>query len=413
MSADSRKGSYELEYISVADGLGEFGREDGGHDDVGATFEIVESPIVFTPVPPAAQRRAVAKHHRLRRTAKAVAAAAAQARHQTAVAVRRFACQGRAALGATADRAIRQVSAGTSRAGVMASRLARLAHARSSRFHPKLVLRVPRSAVGALAATALAFVIVPWIKPAASPARAVSSSAVAKDSPLAAGTAATAIAGVTGTASVRPAPAAARTTMRPIALRPRRAAVEPRRSDKAGPALAARPRLEHQTAVVPAVAETVPAEATEGAAPASAVPAASYSTDSPGFPAAEPTVLGRTSSIAALDTVAADRAAIEDVLSSYRRSYNAMDTTAMSAIWQGLDTQALTRAFSSLSRQHLLFERCDVRVTGAERAAARCHGLLSFVPKTGNKTPQQRRVSWEIEFRRAAGDWSIVSVQAR
>jgi hypothetical protein len=115
----------------------------------------------------------------------------------------------------------------------------------------------------------------------------------------------------------------------------------------------------------------------------------------------------------ALDTVDADRSAIEGVLSSYRRSYNSLDAKAVSAIWQGLDTRALARAFSTLTRQQMIFERCNVRVVAADRGAARCDGILSYVQKAGDTTPQQRRVSWEIDLRRPAADWVIVGVQAR
>jgi hypothetical protein len=114
-----------------------------------------------------------------------------------------------------------------------------------------------------------------------------------------------------------------------------------------------------------------------------------------------------------VDRVAVDRDAIGDVLRSYRTSYNALDATSVSTIWQGLDTRALQRAFSTLSRQDVSFDRCDVRMTSADRAVASCRGLLSYVPKIGDGEAQQRRLTWTFDFQRAAGRWLIASVAAR
>jgi hypothetical protein len=114
-----------------------------------------------------------------------------------------------------------------------------------------------------------------------------------------------------------------------------------------------------------------------------------------------------------VDRLTADRTAIGGVLQSYRTAYNALDATSASTIWQGLDTRALQRAFATLSRQDVSFDRCDVRVTSADRAVASCRGVLSYVPKIGDGTPQQRRLSWSFDFQRAADRWLIASVSAR
>jgi hypothetical protein len=85
----------------------------------------------------------------------------------------------------------------------------------------------------------------------------------------------------------------------------------------------------------------------------------------------------------------------------------------VSTFWQGLDTRALQRAFATLSQQDVTFDRCDVRVSGQDRAAAICRGVLRYVPRIGTAEPQQRRLSWDFEFQRAAGRWLIASVSAR
>src|SRR5688572_5401479 len=116
---------------------------------------------------------------------------------------------------------------------------------------------------------------------------------------------------------------------------------------------------------------------------------------------------------AAVDPLAADRSAVKDVLAAYRKSYNNLDAASASAVWEGVDERALRRAFSSLSHQNVSFERCDVRVPAGDRAVARCDGVLSYVPKFGDSTAQQRRMTWNMDFRRNGDHWMIVGVTAR
>jgi hypothetical protein len=128
---------------------------------------------------------------------------------------------------------------------------------------------------------------------------------------------------------------------------------------------------------------------------------------------AAPVVAAAAPEPAAVDPIVSDRLAIGDVLQSYRTAYNALDATSVSTIWQGLDTRALQRAFATLSQQDVTFDRCEVRVTAADRAAASCRGVLRYVPKVGDSEPQERRLSWNFDFQRAAGRWLIASVSAR
>ena len=149
----------------------------------------------------------------------------------------------------------------------------------------------------------------------------------------------------------------------------------------------------------------VPAPARD-VAPAAATPAGPPAADAVITAPARPVEPGA-------DRIATDRVAIGDVLQSYRTAYNALDATSVSTIWQGLDTRALQRAFSTLSQQDVRFDQCDVRVTAADRAVASCRGVLSYVPRIGDGTPQQRRLSWNFVFQRAADRWLIASVSAR
>ena len=117
--------------------------------------------------------------------------------------------------------------------------------------------------------------------------------------------------------------------------------------------------------------------------------------------------------VTAVDPLAADRSAVNAVLAAYRKSYNNLDAASASAIWEDVDERALRRAFSSLSHQNVSFERCDVRVPAGDRAVARCDGVLSYVPKVGDSSAQQRRMTWNMDFRRKGDHWMIVNVTAR
>jgi hypothetical protein len=132
----------------------------------------------------------------------------------------------------------------------------------------------------------------------------------------------------------------------------------------------------------------------------------------PALPAAA-AAAARAAAAIAVDPLDVDRSAVKDVLAAYRKSYNDLDAVAVSAIWKGVDERALQRAFSSLSHQNLSFERCDVRVPGADRAVARCEGVLSYVPKFGDALSQQRRMTWNMDLHRAGERWMIVGVSAR
>jgi hypothetical protein len=121
----------------------------------------------------------------------------------------------------------------------------------------------------------------------------------------------------------------------------------------------------------------------------------------------------RAAEPSAIERLSADRDAIGGVLQSYRSAYNALDATSASTIWQGLDTRALQRAFSTLNRQNVSFDRCDVRLTATDRAMASCRGVLRFVPKIGDGSPQERRLSWTFDFQRATDRWMISSVTAK
>jgi hypothetical protein len=108
------------------------------------------------------------------------------------------------------------------------------------------------------------------------------------------------------------------------------------------------------------------------------------------------------------------QADITRTLDAYRESYSALNASAVSMIWVGLDTKALQRAFSTLSRQDLEFDHCDLDISGAQnRARASCTGVLNYVRRIGSGDEHQRQMSWAIDLVRRDDRWLIENVTAR
>ena len=107
-----------------------------------------------------------------------------------------------------------------------------------------------------------------------------------------------------------------------------------------------------------------------------------------------------------------DRPRIRAILDAYSAAYERLDAVSPASLWPGVDTRALTRAFSTLSRQNVSFDRCEITVDGA-RATAQCDGAIEYVRRVGDSTPHSRTTSWAFAFDRAAGTWRISNVTAR
>jgi hypothetical protein len=107
------------------------------------------------------------------------------------------------------------------------------------------------------------------------------------------------------------------------------------------------------------------------------------------------------------------RTEVDDVLAAYRHSYNTLDAASVVRVWDGADRKALQRAFSSLKRQRVAFDSCDIDVTSATRALAHCVGVLSYVPKYGSASEQRRSMEWTIYLQQHDSGWMIASVAAR
>jgi hypothetical protein len=108
-----------------------------------------------------------------------------------------------------------------------------------------------------------------------------------------------------------------------------------------------------------------------------------------------------------------NRRGVDEVLAAYRNSYNTLDVRSVVRVWDGADQRALQRAFSSLKRQRVAFNTCDVDITSADRALAHCVGVLSYVPKYGDASEQRRPMEWTIYLQQHDAGWVIASVAAR
>jgi hypothetical protein len=171
-----------------------------------------------------------------------------------------------------------------------------------------------------------------------------------------------------------------------------------------------------RAAAFAAPAPLVPAVmAVTSVAPAASTPAAPASpvTASPAAPASSNPVPPNVEREASPNTKASGgRAAVDEVLDTYRRAFNALDAPAIVALWPGADADALSRSFSTLRYQNLAFTGCEVRQPERDRALATCVASISDVDKS-DPAMRHRRERWEIALRRAADRWTIERVTMR
>lgn len=107
-----------------------------------------------------------------------------------------------------------------------------------------------------------------------------------------------------------------------------------------------------------------------------------------------------------------DETEIRNLLDAYRDSYDRRDAVSAARLWPGVDTAALSRAFSTIASQQVDFERCSLDVIG-QRAKARCDGSLQYVRRIGSDSPRSRSLSWDFELDRSTGRWLISRVTAQ
>ena len=104
--------------------------------------------------------------------------------------------------------------------------------------------------------------------------------------------------------------------------------------------------------------------------------------------------------------LAADEQRVRAVLNRYREAYGSLDVNAARAVWPGVDTRTLGRAFAQLSMQEFEFAACDISISG-ERASADCTGNARYVPKVGSKNARVETRVWQFGLRRIDQQWKI------
>ena len=109
---------------------------------------------------------------------------------------------------------------------------------------------------------------------------------------------------------------------------------------------------------------------------------------------------------------AAEATAVRAALNRYRNAFSNLDATGAKAVWPEVDERMLTRAFSQLEQQSIVFDACNIDVAAA-RATASCNGRLQFVPKVGSRTPRFESRQWTFTLNRGERDWWIQSVTSR
>jgi hypothetical protein len=114
---------------------------------------------------------------------------------------------------------------------------------------------------------------------------------------------------------------------------------------------------------------------------------------------------------AAIVTPPSDRTSIERLLQQYRDAYERLDAPSAAVIWPRVDTRALSRAFSTLAEQDLLFDSCDLDIAGA-KANARCVGEIRYVRRVGDQAPRVRKMSWSFALEHVSDRWQIAQVTA-
>ncbi len=105
-------------------------------------------------------------------------------------------------------------------------------------------------------------------------------------------------------------------------------------------------------------------------------------------------------------------AAIDDVLNRFRTAFNALDATAVDAVWPAVDERALARSFRQLVSQDVTFADCLASLTTPTDATVTCRGSIRYVPKIGPRTDRLDLRRWHFVFTRVT-DWRIVTVDSR
>ena len=127
-------------------------------------------------------------------------------------------------------------------------------------------------------------------------------------------------------------------------------------------------------------------------------------------PAAKPSPTG-TSGAPSVDPRAIEQVRVRAILARYETAYSELDANAAAKVYPSMDRKALSRAFSALDSQQILFEDCRIQVgDSALHATATCAGTATWTPKVGGGVRAQAR-RWQFDLQQVSGEWQIASVR--
>jgi hypothetical protein len=129
-------------------------------------------------------------------------------------------------------------------------------------------------------------------------------------------------------------------------------------------------------------------------------------------PEAAELVAESVAAVRPVSTAHARDAGIRQLLQRYEDAYDHRDVQTAATLWPSLDQRALTRAFASLDRQDVSFDRCDIDASEA-RGSAVCVGTVRYVRSVGRSVEKEGRITWTFDLTRSGEDWRIAGLRAR
>src|SRR4029079_5102736 len=103
---------------------------------------------------------------------------------------------------------------------------------------------------------------------------------------------------------------------------------------------------------------------------------------------------------------------IRATLGRYQAAYNHLDAGAAKAVWPSVDERALSRAFSSLESQSIVFDDCQMNVV-VTRAVASCRGKATYRGRVGNRHGQVQTREWTFRLHKDGVEWKVDQVVVR
>lgn len=103
---------------------------------------------------------------------------------------------------------------------------------------------------------------------------------------------------------------------------------------------------------------------------------------------------------------------IAEALKHLQVAYERRDATLAKAVWPTVNERALARAFEGLLSQSVVFDRCQMNVSGAA-GEVECRGVTTYVPRVGSQYRRTESRQWKFRVQKGDDRWLITSAAAR